>query len=339
MTATLERTTTTLAAAPKQAISTRPEQLQGMLTAAKREREIIGKFIADMMVEDVDFGTLPGTKNRALYRPGAEKLADFFRCTPQYEIVQRVEDFEQGLFHYLFRCQMFQRDSQCIVAEGFGSCSSRESKYRYRDNQRLCPDCKGAFIIKGKAEYGGGWLCFQKKGGCGAKFHDGHEDIVSQQMGRVENQDIADVANTILKMAQKRSLVSAALSMSRCSDFLDGESEDMVQVVDSKTGEVTTEGSIAVYEKKIADAATLKELWILGDEIKKLSPASQNATRAKFLEKRMKLEAEHNAKLSPASVAPAGGQSKPASTAGASGASDYSPDEIKNAKEAARAAT
>src|SRR5215469_7283578 len=34
-----------------------------------------------------------------------------------------------------------------------------------------CPSCGvvGA-IIKGKAEYGGGWLCFGKKGGCGAKF-------------------------------------------------------------------------------------------------------------------------------------------------------------------------
>jgi hypothetical protein len=34
-----------------------------------------------------------------------------------------------------------------------------------------CPSCGvvGA-IIKGKPEYGGGWLCFGKKGGCGAKF-------------------------------------------------------------------------------------------------------------------------------------------------------------------------
>jgi hypothetical protein len=37
--------------------------------------------------------------------------------------------------------------------------------------QPACPVCGvvGA-IIKGKPEYGGGWLCFQKKGGCGAKF-------------------------------------------------------------------------------------------------------------------------------------------------------------------------
>jgi len=34
-----------------------------------------------------------------------------------------------------------------------------------------CPTChKENTIIKGKPEYGGGWLCYSKKGGCGAKF-------------------------------------------------------------------------------------------------------------------------------------------------------------------------
>src|SRR5688500_10024624 len=37
--------------------------------------------------------------------------------------------------------------------------------------EQACPSCgnTGA-VIKGKAEYGGGWLCFLKKGGCGAKW-------------------------------------------------------------------------------------------------------------------------------------------------------------------------
>lgn len=34
-----------------------------------------------------------------------------------------------------------------------------------------CPDCgETKAVIKGKAEYGGGYLCFKKKGGCGAKW-------------------------------------------------------------------------------------------------------------------------------------------------------------------------
>ncbi|KKN79618.1 hypothetical protein LCGC14_0338220 [marine sediment metagenome] len=34
----------------------------------------------------------------------------------------------------------------------------------------VCPQCGQPAIIKGKEEYGGGWLCWKKEGGCGAKF-------------------------------------------------------------------------------------------------------------------------------------------------------------------------
>ena len=33
-----------------------------------------------------------------------------------------------------------------------------------------CPKCGAEAIIKGKEEYGGGWLCWKEKGGCNAKF-------------------------------------------------------------------------------------------------------------------------------------------------------------------------
>lgn len=39
--------------------------------------------------------------------------------------------------------------------------------------EKKCPACGStSAIIKGKAEYGGGWVCFKKKGGCGAKLAD-----------------------------------------------------------------------------------------------------------------------------------------------------------------------
>lgn len=37
---------------------------------------------------------------------------------------------------------------------------------------RPCPSCGQDAIIKGKAEFGGGLVCFKKKGGCGAKWKD-----------------------------------------------------------------------------------------------------------------------------------------------------------------------
>ena len=37
----------------------------------------------------------------------------------------------------------------------------------------VCPACGADAIIKSKAEWGGGWVCFKKKGGCGVKWPEG----------------------------------------------------------------------------------------------------------------------------------------------------------------------
>ena len=39
-----------------------------------------------------------------------------------------------------------------------------------KKSSTVCPTCGKDAIIKGKEEYGGGWLCYKAKGGCGAKF-------------------------------------------------------------------------------------------------------------------------------------------------------------------------
>jgi hypothetical protein len=228
----------------------------GTLMMLADQRKLLGEYIASQMKPGVDYGEIPGTKNRALLKPGAEKLTDLYRCTPQFEIVGQTENWETGFFHYTFRCRLFQRDAAVVLSEGFGSCSSYESKYRWRNASQVCPACRGAFIIKGREEFGGGWLCFKKKGGCGAKYSDGDPAIMSQKVGRVQNEDLADVVNTVLKMAKKRSHVDAAIALAGCSDLFTQDIEDegghlaaddvsprpppgeTREVVDEKTGEV-----------------------------------------------------------------------------------------------------
>jgi len=61
------------------------------------------------------------------------------------------------------------------IKRGIASREEMEKTERMKqDDQRseiVCPDCgSGASVIKGKAEYGGGYLCFKKKGGCGSKW-------------------------------------------------------------------------------------------------------------------------------------------------------------------------
>jgi len=189
-------------------------------------------FIDKVLNKDVDYGSIPGTSNKAvLLKPGAEKLAAFFGLTVTYDIIEKVTDWtgkEHGepFFYFFYKVKLLRNGE--VAGEGEGSCNSWETKYRYRKAERTCPECGAEAIIKGKSEYGGGWICFAKKGGCGAKFKDGDPAIESQHTGRVANPDVADIVNTIQKMAQKRALVAAVLNATNASDWFTQDVEDYI---------------------------------------------------------------------------------------------------------------
>jgi hypothetical protein len=197
-------------------------------------RQLMMQFVGKALIDGTDYGVIPGTgKNKTLLKPGAEKLCTYFGLRPTFEAVQFTEDWTgrdhdgEPFFYYWMRCRLIRNGE--IMAEGDGACSSRESKYRYRKAERVCPKCGVSAIIKGKAEYGGGWVCFAKKGGCNAKFKDGDLTIEKQETGRVANPDIADQQNTILKMAQKRSMVAATLIGVNASEFFTQDLDDLVE--------------------------------------------------------------------------------------------------------------
>jgi hypothetical protein len=192
----------------------------------------ITEFVSRVLRRDVDYGVIPGTDKLTLLKPGAEKLTTFFGLSTRFQLIERIEDWTgddyhgEPFFYYLYRCQLYRGD--LLIAEADGSCNSREQKYRWRDQQRTCPECKQAAIIKGKEQYGGGYICFKKKGGCGAKFSTGDPAIEGQPVGRVPNPEIADQVNTIQKMSQKRALVAATLMAVNASEFFTQDMEDML---------------------------------------------------------------------------------------------------------------
>jgi hypothetical protein len=185
----------------------------------------IRKFVHDSFEEGVDYDVIPGTKRRSLMKPGAEKIALFFDSRPSYRIVSATE-FGEGHVEYIIKCEFVEFGSLEIVGEGDGSCSTMEKKYRWRSSERRCPDCKAAAIIKGKQEYGGGYVCFERKGGCRAKFKDDDKRITEQALGTVENPDIHDERNTALKMAEKRACVAAGLAAGCLSGFFTQDIEE-----------------------------------------------------------------------------------------------------------------
>lgn len=224
------------------------------IEVALARREQLVKFTKSIMNEGTDYGKIPGTDKPTLLKPGAEKLVVFFGLAPVFTPTLTVQDWtgaEHGgepLFYYRYKCELYRNGS--LMATGEGSCSSRESKYRYRKADRVCPNCGQPAIIKGKAEYGGGWVCFKNRGGCNAKFKDNDPAITEQPTGRVPNPDVADLDNTILKMAQKRALIAAVLIGVNASEFF---TQDLEDFVDS--------------DYRVVDAPDLTEMNTLGAEL------------------------------------------------------------------------
>lgn len=193
----------------------------------KRLANIVRALRNDVFRDGHDFGIIPGTGDKpTLLQPGMEKLMRALKLRPEYVEKSRVEDFDSGVIFYRYECRLVEYETGLCVSTAIGSANSRESKWRYRNVDRVCPNCGKGTIIKGKAEYGGGWLCFAKKGGCGSKFKDGDPAIEAQAVGKVENPDIFDQMNTIDKVAQKRALGSAIKGAANVSEFFTVDLED-----------------------------------------------------------------------------------------------------------------
>jgi hypothetical protein len=198
--------------------------IQAMVTNTSRRVEAIQAIYKKIMRDGSDYGVIPGCGSKpALLKPGAEKIVMAFRLSPT--TVHTITELGGGHREVVIRTTLHAADGT-VLGDGVGSCSTMETKYRYRQAERICPSCSKATIIKGKAEYGGGWICFAKKGGCGAKFSDGDPAIEKQNVGRVENPDVADQYNTVLKMAEKRSLVDVVLRVAGASDIFTQDIEE-----------------------------------------------------------------------------------------------------------------
>lgn len=236
---------------------------------ARQERE---KLISKVLVADLHFGAIAGSQRGkpTLLKPGAEAITDALGLCPHYEQLVAIEDFDKPLFFYRYRCILRTRVGDYAVSTGIGSCNSHEVKYRWREARRACPSCGAESIIVGKQEYGGGFVCFKRAGGCGAKFPDDDQRITSQTTGRVENADVAEQLNTIDKMAQKRAHVAAVLSLGLSEQFTQ-DLEDMADRVDSSDQAKAAAGKAdkeKALRKQVAD-------WLL-----EMNDGDQDAARA-----------------------------------------------------------
>jgi len=199
-------------------------QMAGELTVDQLVGQIekVQDAMRRAMHDGEHYGVIPGTQKPTLLKPGAEKLCLLFRLAPSYDVTRR--EMPAGHIEYEVACELRHITSDSLIASGVGLCTTMETRYRWRKGAHACPHCAESAIIKGKEEFGGGWLCWKKKGGCGAKFPDDAFDMAD--LKPVENPDLADCYNTVLKMAKKRAHVDATLTATAASDIFTQDMED-----------------------------------------------------------------------------------------------------------------
>jgi hypothetical protein len=175
-----------------------------------RVRQRIIRVQREAMQEGIDYGKVPGTKNNTLFKPGAEVLTKMMGAVAEYD-QQRILSEVNGITHltYVFTCRIV-KDGK-LVGQGSGSCSTLETKYRYRYSSKKCPEC-GFDLTWSKKD--GNFFCWQKKGGCGKQFP---ESQIPRTTTKEENPDVLGLDNTILKMSKKRAKVDAALDATAAS--------------------------------------------------------------------------------------------------------------------------
>jgi hypothetical protein len=250
-------------------------QISNAIDRVKIPMSIVRQLKDTALVDGMDYGVIPGTGDKpTLLLPGMEKLMRALNAVPEYIEKRVIVDYDKPLFHYEYECRLIDAETGLAIpgGRGLGLCTSYESAFRWRKAERTCPECGQTAIIKGKDEYGGGWLCFKKKGGCGAKFPDGSAIIETQEAGRIENPDIFDQVNAIMKRGKKRALGDAIKGAANISEFFTVDLEDLPQhsfvapdddIVDTTFTEVVNDKP-AAPKKQNTPAAT--SAWKFADK-------------------------------------------------------------------------
>lgn len=204
-----------------------PAALKLKIQNDKEMRQILTDYVKSEMVEGHHFSNTIGTQKLAkpmLLDEGARNIISLFNLF--FGEPKLIEEIIDG-GHYRVRAHIgvFNRRGE-QVASGDALCSTKESKYAFRKAERVCPKCDTAAIRKDNKSPQGGWYCWSKLDGCGAQFPANEEAITSQQLGRVDNPDIADSENTVLKIAIKRAKTAAVRDLPVVSEIFAPEGGD-----------------------------------------------------------------------------------------------------------------
>jgi hypothetical protein len=204
-----------------------PLPVHAIIARAKALDEIIDKIFEEGVHYGVPFGDTKDPKaKRSLLKPGIDAICGAFCFLPDFIALDNVQTSD--FINITLRCDLVHTPSGRIVGSGIGNCNSREEKYRWKpgSGKPVCPECGVDQVWKSRDPAQPGYFCWQKKGGCGAKYAEDDQRIVSQKTERVANDNAWDQLNTIWKMAQKRAAMSAVIPACGLSNRFSAGDED-----------------------------------------------------------------------------------------------------------------
>ena len=184
----------------------------------KAQVNLIQEVMRSVMKKDVHYGVIPGCRKPTLYKPGSEKILTTFHlaCEPVVEDLSTDDEIR-----YRVTTRLTNMATGIFVGAGIGECSSKEDKYQWR---RI--SCETEWNVTDELRRREVW----KSG------KDGDYSI------RQVRTNPSDIANTVLKMAKKRSQVDATLTATAASDIFDQDIEDLPEEMQPQASEshVTT---------------------------------------------------------------------------------------------------
>ena len=203
----------------------------------------------------VHYGIFPGVDKPSLFQAGAEVVEKYFKLRSETQPDRFVEDFDRGLFHYVYSTSVFTLDGT-LLAIRQGSCNSREAGFGWSwVNEADLPrgimkeglkmrggkQSEFSFAIDkaettgayGKpAEYWARWRTAILDGTARQvkrKTKTGKEMDAWEMDGtqyRLPNPDVFDKVHAIMLRAQKRSYVAAIRSATGCGEVFTQDIED-----------------------------------------------------------------------------------------------------------------
>ena len=115
------------------------DEIKTKLSRQKERIDFIHDFVRETFINGTDFGKADErTQKDSLLKPGAEKLSLTFRLRPIIDNDRdiRVDNLGDGQREITVYCHVINMQG-VELATGVGSCSTMESKFRYRGGEKI----------------------------------------------------------------------------------------------------------------------------------------------------------------------------------------------------------